>query len=153
MTRSNLAPLEKRVNAAKLMAVLWRIRPHIRGLLRQLISDLRRESYESIRKSRKAEAAAALKRTGLCILAVSLRQPELLLDRQVPRAKWVRRAQEVVKMRFGLEDGSEHTLEEVGQAFAVTRERIRQIEAKALRKLRHPSRSRKLRAFLDDVHE
>ena len=46
-------------------------------------------------------------------------------------------------------DGSEHTLEEVGQSFAVTRERIRQIEAKALRKLRHPSRSRKLRAFLD----
>src|SRR5260370_3327002 len=53
------------------------------------------------------------------------------------------------KMRFGLDDGSEHTLEEVGQSFAVTRERIRQIEAKALRKLRHPSRSRKLRAFLE----
>jgi RNA polymerase primary sigma factor len=58
-----------------------------------------------------------------------------------------------MKMRFGLEDGSEHTLEEVGLEFAVTRERIRQIEAKALRKLRHPSRSRKLRSFLDDVHE
>jgi RNA polymerase primary sigma factor len=52
-------------------------------------------------------------------------------------------------MRFGLEDGSEHTLEEVGQNFQVTRERIRQIEVKALRKLRHPSRSRKLRAFVD----
>ena len=52
-------------------------------------------------------------------------------------------------MRFGVGDGSEHTLEEVGQNFAVTRERIRQIEAKALRKLRHPSRSRKLRAFLE----
>ena len=51
------------------------------------------------------------------------------------------REEKVVKMRFGLEDGSEHTLEEVGQSFAVTRERIRQIEAKALRKLRHPSRS------------
>jgi len=59
----------------------------------------------------------------------------------------------VVKMRFGLEDGSEHTLEEVGQSFQVTRERIRQIEAKALRKLRHPSRSRKLRAFVDTTHE
>ena len=59
------------------------------------------------------------------------------------------REEKVVKMRFGLEDGSEHTLEEVGQSFAVTRERIRQIEAKALRKLRHPSRSRKLRAFMD----
>ncbi|HEV2386695.1 MAG TPA: RNA polymerase sigma factor RpoD [Candidatus Acidoferrales bacterium] len=59
------------------------------------------------------------------------------------------REEKVIKMRFGLEDGSEHTLEEVGQSFAVTRERIRQIEAKALRKLRHPSRSRKLRAFLE----
>ena len=59
------------------------------------------------------------------------------------------REERVVKMRFGLEDGSEHTLEEVGQSFQVTRERIRQIEAKALRKLRHPSRSRKLRAFLE----
>ncbi|HVA01214.1 MAG TPA: RNA polymerase sigma factor RpoD [Terriglobia bacterium] len=64
------------------------------------------------------------------------------------------REEKVIKMRFGLDDGSEHTLEEVGQSFAVTRERIRQIEAKALRKLRHPSRSRKLRAFLDAaVHD
>ncbi len=52
-------------------------------------------------------------------------------------------------MRFGIGDGSEHTLEEVGQSFQVARERIRQIEAKALRKLRHPSRSRKLKAFLE----
>ena len=59
------------------------------------------------------------------------------------------REEKVVKMRFGLEDGSEHTLEEVGRVFAVTRERIRQIEAKALRKLRQPSRSRKLKEFLD----
>ena len=59
------------------------------------------------------------------------------------------REEKVIKMRFGLDDGSEHTLEEVGQSFAVTRERIRQIEAEALRKLRHPSRSRKLRAFLE----
>jgi RNA polymerase primary sigma factor len=59
------------------------------------------------------------------------------------------REERVMKMRFGLEDGSEHTLQEVGQAFQVTRERIRQIEAKALRKLRHPSRSRSLKAFLD----
>ena len=59
------------------------------------------------------------------------------------------REEKVIKMRFGLDDGIEHTLEEVGQSFAVTRERIRQIEAKALRKLRHPSRSRKLRAFLE----
>jgi RNA polymerase primary sigma factor len=60
------------------------------------------------------------------------------------------REEKVIKMRFGLgASGSEHTLEEVGQHFAVTRERIRQIEAKALRKLRHPSRSRKLKAFLE----
>jgi RNA polymerase primary sigma factor len=63
------------------------------------------------------------------------------------------REERIIKMRFGLEDGSEHTLEEVGRSFDVTRERIRQIEAKALRKLRHPSRSGKLRLLLDDVHE
>jgi RNA polymerase primary sigma factor len=60
------------------------------------------------------------------------------------------REEKIIKMRFGLEYGSEHTLEEVGQNFAVTRERIRQIEAKALRKLRHPSRSHRLRTFLQD---
>ena len=59
------------------------------------------------------------------------------------------REEKIIKMRFGLQDGSEHTLEEVGQFFAVTRERIRQIEAKALRKLRHPSRSHRLKTFLE----
>jgi RNA polymerase primary sigma factor len=59
------------------------------------------------------------------------------------------REEAVLKMRFGIDDGSERTLEEVGRSFAVTRERIRQIEAKALRKLRHPSRSGKLRVFLE----
>jgi RNA polymerase primary sigma factor len=65
------------------------------------------------------------------------------------------REEQVIKMRFGLGDGSEHTLEEVGQRFSVTRERIRQIEAKALRKLRHPSRSRMLMAFLEgsSIHD
>ena len=63
------------------------------------------------------------------------------------------REEKVAKMRFGLEDGSEHTLEEVGRLFAVTRERIRQIEARALRKLRHPSRALHLKAFLDDPCE
>jgi RNA polymerase primary sigma factor len=58
------------------------------------------------------------------------------------------RERQVLEMRFGLKDGQSHTLEEVGQAFGVTRERIRQIEAKALRKLRHPLRSRKLRDYL-----
>ena len=59
------------------------------------------------------------------------------------------REEQVLRMRFGLVDGKPHTLEEVGKEFDVTRERIRQIEAKALRKLRHPSRSKKLRDFLD----
>ncbi len=70
-------------------------------------------------------------------------QTEALLKTLTPREE------RVIKLRFGIGDGSEHTLEEVGQNFAVTRERIRQIEAKALRKLRHPSRSRKLKAFLE----
>jgi RNA polymerase primary sigma factor len=59
------------------------------------------------------------------------------------------REEKIIKMRFGLEDGSEHTLEQVGQTFTVTRERIRQIEAKALRKLRQPARSKRLRGFLE----
>ena len=59
------------------------------------------------------------------------------------------REEMVIKMRFGFGDGNEYTLEEVGKSFEVTRERIRQIEAKALRKLRHPSRSKKLRSFLE----
>ena len=82
------------------------------------------------------------------VINVSLKeQTALVLRTLTPREE------KIMKMRFGLEDGSEHTLEEVGLEFAVTRERIRQIEAKALRKLRHPSRSRKLRSFLDDVNE
>ena len=59
------------------------------------------------------------------------------------------REERVLRMRFGIGVNTDHTLEEVGQQFSVTRERIRQIEAKALRKLKHPSRSRKLRSFLD----
>ena len=78
------------------------------------------------------------------VINLNLReQTETVLQTLTPREE------RVIKMRFGVGDGSEHTLEEVGQSFAVTRERIRQIEAKALRKLRHPSRSRKLRAFLE----
>jgi RNA polymerase primary sigma factor len=78
------------------------------------------------------------------VIDVDLReQTESVLKTLTPREE------QVIKMRFGVGDGSERTLEEVSQSFGVTRERIRQIEAKALHKLRHPSRSRKLRAFLD----
>jgi RNA polymerase primary sigma factor len=59
------------------------------------------------------------------------------------------REEKVLRMRFGIDEEGEHTLEEVGETFSVTRERIRQIETKALRKLRHPSRSRVLRAFME----
>jgi RNA polymerase primary sigma factor len=60
------------------------------------------------------------------------------------------REERVLRMRFGIGMNTDHTLEEVGQQFSVTRERIRQIEAKALRKLKHPTRSRKLRSFLEN---
>jgi RNA polymerase primary sigma factor len=79
------------------------------------------------------------------VIQVNLReQTQSVLKTLTPREE------KVLKMRFGVGDGSEHTLEEVGQSFAVTRERIRQIESKALRKLRHPSRSKMLKVFLEE---
>ncbi len=78
------------------------------------------------------------------VISLNLKeQTESVLKTLTPREE------KVIKMRFGVGDGSEHRLEEVGETFGVTRERIRQIEAKALRRLRHPSRNRKLRAFLE----
>ena len=62
------------------------------------------------------------------------------------------REEKVIRLRYGIDDGRNHTLEEVGKEFNVTRERIRQIEAKALKKLRHPSRSKQLRDYLDDMN-
>ena len=59
------------------------------------------------------------------------------------------RQEKIIRMRFGIEEKAEHTLEEVGQDYNLTRERIRQIEEKALRKMRHPSRSKKLRIFIE----
>jgi L-cysteine desulfidase len=73
-------------------------------------------------------------------------RPDLVLE---VLSTLTEREQKVLRLRFGLDDGRARTLEEVGKEFNVTRERIRQIEAKALRKLRHPSRSRKLRDYLD----
>ena len=72
-----------------------------------------------------------------------------VFDCQAASLQLTEREQKVLKLRFGLEDGRQRTLEEVGREFDVTRERIRQIEAKALRKLRHPSRSKKLRDYLE----
>src|ERR1700685_4529227 len=104
---------------------------------RQLVQELGREpTSEEIAKRMDIPVAKVRKILKIAQAPISLETPP-------PREE------KVIKMRFGLDDGSEHTLEEVGQSFAVTRERIRQIEAKALRKLRHPSRSRKLRAFLE----
>ena len=79
------------------------------------------------------------------VMHVNLReQTQSVLKTLTPREE------KVLKMRFGMGGGSEHTLEEVGQSFTVTRERIRQIESKALRKLRHPSRSKALRIFTSE---
>jgi RNA polymerase primary sigma factor len=78
--------------------------------------------------------------------AISLRLSETMASML---KKLSPREERIMRMRFGFEDGNQHTLEEVGQVFAVTRERIRQIEAKALRKLRHPSHSRHVRTFLE----
>jgi RNA polymerase primary sigma factor len=72
-------------------------------------------------------------------------QMEEVLSTLAPREK------KVLMLRFGIGDGTPRTLEEVGKEFAVTRERVRQIEAKALRKMRHPIRSKKLKGFLEDI--
>ena len=87
---------------------------------------------------------ARVRSEGDAALFASLREvTKEVLDSLTPREA------KVLRMRFGIEMNTDHTLEEVGKQFDVTRERIRQIEAKALRKLRHPTRSEKLRSFLD----
>jgi RNA polymerase primary sigma factor len=80
----------------------------------------------------------------------SCKQRRILKEKMASMLKKLNpREERIIRLRFGIEDGNLHTLEEVGQTFAVTRERIRQIEAKALRKLRHPSRSSQVRTFLE----
>jgi RNA polymerase primary sigma factor len=85
--------------------------------------------------------------------AISPSEAALRLSLQETMASMLKklspREERIIRMRFGFEDGNSHTLEEVGQVFEVTRERIRQIEAKALRKLRHPSRSSSVRTFVE----
>jgi RNA polymerase primary sigma factor len=126
---------------------------------RQLVQELGREpTSEEIAKRMDIPVSKVRKILKIAQEPISLETPigeeedshlgDFIEDKAVVKTL-TPREEKVIKMRFGLDDGSEHTLEEVGQSFAVTRERIRQIEAKALRKLRHPSRSRKLRAFLE----
>ena len=91
----------------------------------------------------KKENIGLIEVMGLAVLPGRLKKEMADLKTLTPREE------EVLRMRFGLIDGKPHTLEEVGKKFDVTRERIRQIESKALRKLRHPSRSKKLRDFLN----
>ena len=87
---------------------------------------------------------------GMLVPDLSYSRSSLILKQlEEVMATLTEREQRVLEMRFGLLDGQSRTLEEVGKEFQVTRERIRQIESKALRKLRHPSRSRKLRDFLE----
>ena len=110
-------------------------------------ADLARDARSARRKTRTwgtSSRTATWSSPAEAVINMNLReQTEALLKTLTPREE------KVMRMRFGIGDGSDHTLEEVGQSFEVTRERIRQIEAKALRKLRHPSRSRKLKAFLE----
>jgi len=100
-------------------------------------------------KKKTATSAILLKTAMRCRRWMPL--PKQLLKEQIDEvlSSLTHREQRVLVLRFGLEDGRSRTLEEVGQEFNVTRERIRQIEAKALRKLRHPSRSRKLKDYLE----
>ena len=100
----------------------------------------KRRTATSATLSRTTKPPRRRKAAAITILKEQLTE---VLDTLTPREE------KVLRLRFGLDDGRARTLEEVGREFNVTRERIRQIEAKALRKLRHPSRSKKLRDFLD----
>ena len=90
-------------------------------------------------------------RSGFALQGGVVRRPGVNPKGLAPslRAGLTERERRVLELRFGLTDGYEHTLEEVGKQYKVTRERIRQIEAKALRKLRHPTRVRQLQGFLE----
>ena len=91
----------------------------------------------------RGDAGRALERLQIAVQNALSEQTRRVLGTLTPREE------KVLRMRFGIGEKSDHTLEEVGQDFSVTRERIRQIEAKALSKLRHPSRTKRLRAFVE----
>ena len=113
---------------------------------------MRRSRYRWKHRSEKKKTAiwATLFRTTMCLLRQTPQLISMLKEQLVEVLDTLtEREQKVLKLRFGLEDGRARTLEEVGRRFEVTRERIRQIEAKALRKLRHPSRSKKLKDYLE----
>jgi RNA polymerase primary sigma factor len=108
-------------------------------------------SLENADRRRGRQPSGRLHPGPQCGAADRCRHPGQLARNHHPRAgDLTPREERVLRMRFGIGMNTDHTLEEVGQQFSVTRERIRQIEAKALRKLKHPSRSRKLRSFLDN---
>ena len=119
--------------------------------VRQVLESRGIRSRSKRRSGRTATRSSAISsRTSRCRTPLELASQQLLKS-QICEAlgKLTERERKIIVLRFGLEDGRFRTLEEVGREFGITRERIRQIEAKALRKLRHPSYSRKLRGYLE----
>ena len=138
-------------------------RGHARGMMWKDVSRTATLGSKSIKSARAAPLARPIRgRSGYALLLTEavwpcdgyVRRPcapRLAgTDASIALALLTPREERVIRMRFGIGMNKDHTLQEVGQQFSLTRERIRQIEAKALRKLKHPSRSRTLRSFLDN---